>query len=72
VVLRLHGPDRKGIEKATGGKWDTIIAPKDDGLKGVVTMTSALIEHGVDVYVNANNHYEGSAPLTIERIQRLL
>ena len=27
---------------------------------------------GVDVYVNVNNHYEGSAPLTIERIKELL
>jgi hypothetical protein len=27
---------------------------------------------GVDVYLNVNNHYEGSAPLTIERIEALL
>jgi hypothetical protein len=26
----------------------------------------------VNVYLNVNNHYEGAAPLTIERIGRLL
>jgi uncharacterized protein YecE (DUF72 family) len=31
-----------------------------------------LLGRGVTVYLNVNNHYEGSAPLTIERIRRLL
>jgi hypothetical protein len=35
-------------------------------------MVHDLLGRGVDVYVNVNNHYEGSAPLTIERIQRVL
>jgi hypothetical protein len=26
----------------------------------------------MDVYLNVNNHYEGSAPLTIERVRQLL
>jgi uncharacterized protein YecE (DUF72 family) len=26
----------------------------------------------MQVYVNVNNHYEGSAPLTIQRIKELL
>jgi uncharacterized protein YecE (DUF72 family) len=28
-VIRLHGPDRKGIEKKAKKKWDQIIDPKD-------------------------------------------
>nr|NIR09555.1 DUF72 domain-containing protein [Candidatus Aminicenantes bacterium] len=32
----------------------------------------ALEERKVDVYLNVNNHYEGSAPLTIKKIQEML
>lgn len=31
-----------------------------------------LAGQGADVFVNVNNHYEGSAPLTIERIQKII
>lgn len=72
VVLRLHGPDRKAIEREAGKKWDRIVAPKDDELSGIATMVGDLLHAGVEVYVNVNNHYEGSAPLTIERIQERL
>jgi uncharacterized protein YecE (DUF72 family) len=72
VVIRLHGPDRKGIEARTGKKWNQIVEPRDEELVGVVEMVQDLLEQGVSVYLNVNNHYEGSAPLTIERIRRLL
>jgi uncharacterized protein YecE (DUF72 family) len=72
VVVRLHGPDRSAIEKETGKKWDRLVAPKDEELSGIASMVGELIGAGVDVYVNVNNHYEGSAPLTIERLQERL
>ena len=72
TVLRLHGPDRKGIEEKSGGEWSRIIEARDDELHGVLNMTNALLEQGVDVFLNVNNHYEGSAPLTIERIREML
>jgi uncharacterized protein YecE (DUF72 family) len=72
VVVRLHGPDRKGIEKRTGKQWNQVVAPRDEELAAVVSMVRDLLERGIDVYLNVNNHYEGSAPLTIERLQRLL
>lgn len=31
-------------------------------------MIYSLTQKGADLYVNANNHYEGSAPMTIEKI----
>ncbi len=71
-MIRLHGPDRRAIEQETGKRWDRIVAARDEELAGVATMTSALTESGVNVYVNVNNHYEGSAPLTIERFRQLL
>ncbi len=72
VVIRLHGPNRQGIEKHTGKVWDRIVAPKDDELSAVAGVTKDLLGRGVSVYVNVNNHYEGSAPLTIERFQERL
>jgi uncharacterized protein YecE (DUF72 family) len=71
VVIRLLGPDRKGIEKQTGKQWDRIVAPRDRELTAIVELTEDLLARGVDVYLNVNNHYEGSAPLTIERIRAL-
>lgn len=72
VVIRLHGPNRQGIEKHTGKVWDRIVAPKPDELSAIAGVTKDLLGRGVNVYVNVNNHYEGSAPLTIERFQERL
>ena len=72
VVIRLMGPDRKRIEAATGKQWNQIVEPKEEELADIVGMVKSLLKQGVSVYLNVNNHYEGSAPLTIERIQRLL
>ncbi len=72
VVIRLLGPDRKGIEKQTGKRWNRIVAPRDEELIGIVEMVEELLSHDSDVILNVNNHYEGSAPLTIERIRGFL
>jgi uncharacterized protein YecE (DUF72 family) len=72
VIIRLHGPDRQGMEERTGSRWDQIVAPKDDELAGVAAMARDLLGAGVRVYINVNNHYEGSAPLTIARLRHLL
>jgi len=72
IVIRLLGPDRKGIEKVTQKRWNQIVAPRDEELAQVVEIVQDLLAQGVNVYLNVNNHYEGSAPLTIERIERLI
>jgi uncharacterized protein YecE (DUF72 family) len=72
IVIRLLGPDRKGIEKLTGKEWNRVVAPKDEELVAIVEMVETLLARGLTVYLNVNNHYEGSAPLTIERVRRLL
>lgn len=71
-VIRLHGPDRKGIEKKTGKEWNTIVEPKDEELARLIEVLHAFDERENDMYVNVNNHYEGSAPKTIEKIHHLL
>jgi len=35
-------------------------------------MTNVLLAQDVDVYLNVNNHYEGSAPVTIARLREML
>jgi uncharacterized protein YecE (DUF72 family) len=72
AVIRLHGPDREGIEERTGKSWDRIVDPKDDELERIAGMVKGLLSRDVSVYLNVNNHYEGSAPLTIEKLRRLL
>jgi uncharacterized protein YecE (DUF72 family) len=72
VVIRLLGPKRREIERQTGKRWNQIVAPKDEELAAILEMVEDLLEQGINVYLNVNNHYEGSAPLTIARIRRLL
>jgi uncharacterized protein YecE (DUF72 family) len=71
VVVRLHGPDRSGMEEKTGGRWDRIVEPRDAELGTVTAMVRRLLKGGHDVFLNVNNHYEGSAPLTIDRLSAL-
>ncbi len=69
VVIRLHGPHRTDIEEKTGKQWNRIVEPRDAELDGIARVASDLRDNGVEVYLNVNNHYEGCAPLTIQRIR---
>jgi uncharacterized protein YecE (DUF72 family) len=72
AVIRLHGPDRKGIEKIANDNWNQIYINRDTEIKSIVEMIKDLQTNEVDLFVNVNNHFEGSAPLTIEKIKKLL
>ena len=75
LVVRLHGNEREGIEEATGGEWNRLVQPRDDELARVAEAVRRLASGpsgGRDLFLNVNNHYEGSAPLTIERVRGLL
>lgn len=72
VILRLMGPNRQEIEKLAPTGWHTIVLPKDNELPDIAAMIEDLLAHDVDVYVNVNNHYEGSSPLTIAKLRGLL
>lgn len=72
TVVRLHGPDRQGIEEKSGGSWDRILEPRDGALAEVARMVRELQRREVDVYLNVNNHYEGCAPLTIRRLEAMI
>jgi uncharacterized protein YecE (DUF72 family) len=72
IVFRLHGTDREGIEQETKESWDRIIRPKDKELAEIAAMVSDLLTSTKGLYINVNNHFEGSAPLTIDRFLKFL
>ena len=72
LIIRLMGPDRQKIEKLTGEKWDRIVAPKDESLGSVAQIVEQNIGLKRKVFVNVNNHYEGCAVLTIEKLLNIL
>lgn len=72
LIIRLMGPDRQKIEKLTGEKWDRIVAPKDESLSSIANIVEQNVGQGRKVFVNVNNHYEGCAVLTIERLVNIL
>ncbi len=72
AMPRLLGPDRAKIEERTGGQWNEIVEPKDDGLSATAEILRQSLRRDVDTYVNVNNHYEGCAPLTIQRLLKIL
>jgi uncharacterized protein YecE (DUF72 family) len=69
VVIRLHGPDRSEIEKKSGGNWSKILEPRDNDISKITKIIKDLDSKNLDVFVNVNNHYEGSAPRTIQKIR---
>jgi uncharacterized protein YecE (DUF72 family) len=72
IVLRLHGTDREGIEQETGKAWDRVVRPKEKELAESAGLVSDLLTSTKGLYINVNNHYEGSAPLTIDRFMKFL
>jgi uncharacterized protein YecE (DUF72 family) len=72
AILRLHGPDREGMDRTSGKRWDRLLAPKDEEIEGIADLISRFLGRKIDLYVNVNNHYEGCAPLTIDRIREAL
>ena len=68
TIIRLLGGDRKEIEERTKQNWNEIVMPQN-GLRQIIGMINYMNKSGLKVTVNVNNHYEGSAPKTIERIE---
>ncbi|NLE01924.1 MAG: DUF72 domain-containing protein [Fibrobacter sp.] len=67
VIIRLLGGNRALIEEKTKGNWNCIIDEKSEKAS-IVEMIKQALSQGKKVTLNVNNHYEGCAPLTIERI----
>lgn len=72
AVIRLLGPDRQDIEKQTGKDWSRIVAPRDKEIRQLADMLNDLLTRKIRTYLYVNNHFEGSAPRTIGRIEDYL
>ncbi len=72
TVIRLHGLDRKSVEKQTGKDWSEVISQKDKDLERLAGMLADLRSRDVQSFLYVNNHFEGSAPRTIVRIKEFL
>ena len=70
IILRLHGTGREAIEEETGKVWNRIVTPRESELADIAAVVSHLAVEGKEIYINVNNHYEGSAPLTIDRFMK--
>jgi len=57
------------MEERNGEVWDRIIEPKDNELSELARMVGDLKDRQHQIFINVNNHYEGSAPRTIERVK---
>jgi uncharacterized protein YecE (DUF72 family) len=66
-IIRLHGGDRLEIEEATGELWNRVISPMPKGLEAAAQIVRANRKRNILTFVNLNNHFEGSAPLTAQR-----
>lgn len=70
TVIRLLGGDRKEMEELTKNKWDKIVSKKND-INKVIEMVSDMYRKNKKITINVNNHYEGSAPITIANLETL-
>lgn len=72
TVIRLHGSGRQEIEHITGKDWSRIVAPQDRDIAQLSDMLFDVSDRQVETFLYVNNHFEGSAPGTIERIKEKL
>jgi hypothetical protein len=56
--------------KVTGKDWSQVVAPKDEDISTLVKMLTYEESRGVQTFTFVNNHFEGSAPRTIEKIEQ--
>ena len=71
-IIRLHGGDRLEMEIETGGNWSQVIALKPKGLEAAARIVRENQSRKVLTFLNINNHFEGSAPLTVQRFLEVL
>lgn len=71
MVLRLHGENRSDIEEATGNRWDRIVFDRANDITRIAEALQELSQEH-QIYVAVNNHFEGSAPLSIIRLRQAM
>lgn len=72
TIIRLQGREREEMDKKTKKKWDEIVDDRNNDIKVLSACIKENTSKGNTTIVNVNNHYEGCAPLTIQRIAECL
>lgn len=72
TIVRLHGKGRGDVEAQKGDHWNRIIEDRGGDLKALAGFLGANLDKKILTLVNVSNHYEGSAPLTIQRLTDVL
>jgi hypothetical protein len=55
----------------SNGNWNKIYIDREKDLENITGMIKDLLNREVTTYLNVNNHYEGCAPMTIEKLRKL-
>ena len=69
AVVRMHGRDYEAMGKRVGKDWSKIVEPHDGDLDRIAAMLKDLGARGKQAWAFVNNHFEGCAPATIERLK---
>lgn len=72
TIVRLQGMDRQGIEVITNENWNELVEKRDKDIQTLTECIQSNLSKKLLSIINVNNHYEGSSPLTIQRIGELL
>ena len=65
----MHGPDYGGMGKRVGKDWSKIVEPRDADLDAISGVLKDMLARGKQAWAFVNNHFEGCAPLTIDRLR---
>jgi uncharacterized protein YecE (DUF72 family) len=74
LVIRLLLPPGARYEtlKKVYAPFDRLVAPQEAMRRDVVRLVRAALDRDMDAYVLVNNKAEGSSPLTVEALARML
>ena len=68
-VVRMHGPDWAGMDKRMGKECAEIIERRDGDVNAIADVLRKMIAQRKNTWAFINNHFEGCAPKSIERIR---
>jgi uncharacterized protein YecE (DUF72 family) len=68
TVMRLQGKDRQEMEAKTDEAWNQIVEDHGRDIQSLTDYVQDNVDKKILTIININNHYEGCAPLTIQRI----
>lgn len=72
AVVRMHGRDYEAMGKRQGKDWSGIVEPRDAELDKIAAMLKDIGARGKQAWAFVNNHFEGCAPKTVDRLRERL